>query len=403
MHNSMHGVARGKRKEHEGDPSKIKPTTKRTGPAADEEQQRRIAARAAQAMEKQVRRRRDHRSFFMWGDRRKAVIKRFPDGTFEILVPQNLTPEQEHYEFPPRSRLLKKLASATAERSRLSLLDGNQVKRIDTRSPPKPDHNAMAEWFSSRQHKESKDQQVMDWMSDIEKSMQAPSTPDCGGAGGSTGELQLQSEIGKRWALSSGCNKSQSSLLTPPSETSPRKHYVPRRLLHGKNRPDDMQKIWRQYQQRVHKYRQGSSSAATASIISDQVPTSRAGNMTLLLERFQRSIEQREQQAQERMQHLENMLLSERQEREMQVQQHFHQLMQRVTRLEESVSQESAARQRLQHQLDEIRQQKQQKQQQSPTPPPLLSSSSIKQQQKQKQQKQKQQLQRTTRAQSVMH
>lgn len=55
----------------------------------------------------------------------------------------------------------------------------------------------MAEWFSSRQHKESKDQQVMDWMSDIEKSMQAPSTPDCGGAGGSTGELQLQSEIGK--------------------------------------------------------------------------------------------------------------------------------------------------------------------------------------------------------------
>lgn len=163
-----------------------------------------------------------------------------------------------------------------------------------------------------------------------------------------------------------------------------------------------MQKIWRQYQQRVHKYRQGSSSAATASIISDQVPTSRAGNMTLLLERFQRSIEQREQQAQERMQHLENMLLSERQEREMQVQQHFHQLMQRVTRLEESVSQESAARQRLQHQLDEIRQQKQQKQQQSPTPPPLLSSSSIKQQQQQ-QQKQKQQLQRTTRAQSVMH
>lgn len=77
MHNSMHGVARGKRKEHEGDPSKIKPTTKRTGPAADEEQQRRIAARAAQAMEKQVRRRRDHRSFFMWGDRRKVSERAF--------------------------------------------------------------------------------------------------------------------------------------------------------------------------------------------------------------------------------------------------------------------------------------------------------------------------------------
>lgn len=44
---------------------------KRTGPI-NEEQQRRIAARAAKAMEKQIRRRRDHWSLFMWGDRKKV-------------------------------------------------------------------------------------------------------------------------------------------------------------------------------------------------------------------------------------------------------------------------------------------------------------------------------------------
>lgn len=44
---------------------------KRTG-LINEEQQRRIAARAAKAMEKQIRRRRDHWSLFMWGDRKKV-------------------------------------------------------------------------------------------------------------------------------------------------------------------------------------------------------------------------------------------------------------------------------------------------------------------------------------------
>ncbi|KAG2218361.1 hypothetical protein INT45_012503 [Circinella minor] len=222
----------------------------RTGPpnVIDEEQQRRIAARAAKAMEKQVRRRRDRRSQFVWGDRKKAVIKRYPDGTQEILVPQNLTPEQEQYEFPPRSRLLKKLASANAERRRMSSMqqqdeneppssnsspfnnDNNNDHIIHNNdpfstlssssylpslqqsqppspspspltihsslhqhqppptiqpsipfSPPKPDQNAMAEWFSSRkpeqqnqrqsrQQQKQKDRQVMDWIRDIENS-----------------------------------------------------------------------------------------------------------------------------------------------------------------------------------------------------------------------------------------
>lgn len=88
----------------------------------------------------------------------QAAIQRFPDGTFEIHVPQTLTPEQEQYEFPPRSRLLKKLASATAERRRVSLtlLEDDNNSHMPPPPPPipaphakKPDQHAMDEWFSS--------------------------------------------------------------------------------------------------------------------------------------------------------------------------------------------------------------------------------------------------------------
>lgn len=88
----------------------------------------------------------------------QAAIQRFPDGTVEIHVPQTLTPEQEQYEFPPRSRLLKKLASATAERKRVSLtlLEDDNNSHMPPPPPPipaphakKPDQHAMDEWFSS--------------------------------------------------------------------------------------------------------------------------------------------------------------------------------------------------------------------------------------------------------------
>lgn len=52
----------------------------------------------------------------MCEDKKKAVIKTYPDGKQEIIVPQTLTPEQEQYQFPPRSRLLTKLARSTEER-----------------------------------------------------------------------------------------------------------------------------------------------------------------------------------------------------------------------------------------------------------------------------------------------
>ncbi|ORZ25221.1 hypothetical protein BCR42DRAFT_430874 [Absidia repens] len=186
------------------------------------ETQRRIAARAATAMA-QVRKRQP-RSFMFWGDKRRAVIKRYPDGTQEILVPQTLTPEQEQYEFPPRSRLLKKLANSTAERQRLHSLQHSNTIVAPNLSPPtlpsfdytpsstalssslhshsfskqsnvvisrpasvmEPDQSALAEWFSGKRNKEqqqkqtkratgdnntnTKEKAVMDWMTDVERS-----------------------------------------------------------------------------------------------------------------------------------------------------------------------------------------------------------------------------------------
>lgn len=107
-----------------------------------------------------------------------------------------MTPEQEHYEFPPRSRLLKKLASATAERKRMqpsssSAAAAAAVAPISTTnhdqhsqhlpppavlppmSPPKPDPSAIDEWFSS--HQQQKDRDVMAWMDQIEQSKEIES------------------------------------------------------------------------------------------------------------------------------------------------------------------------------------------------------------------------------------
>ncbi|KAI8337182.1 hypothetical protein BC941DRAFT_452787 [Chlamydoabsidia padenii] len=152
-----------------------------------------------------------------WGDNRKAVIKRYPDGTQEIMVPQTLAPEQEQYEFPPRSRLLKKLANSTAERQRLSSLQhtitapnvsptlpaplstppqqhhqhvpfsslahqSNSILMVNPglSTPAKePDQSALDEWFSGQQQQQQpthqkkdnkKEKAVMEWVTNVKRS-----------------------------------------------------------------------------------------------------------------------------------------------------------------------------------------------------------------------------------------
>ncbi|KAI8140651.1 hypothetical protein BJV82DRAFT_213616 [Fennellomyces sp. T-0311] len=400
MH-KMHEVARGKRKEPAtGQPKKQQQQKqkepKRTG--LDEEQQRRIAARAAKAMEKQVRRRRDRRSQFVWGDRKKAVIKRYPDGTQEILVPQNLTPEQEHYEFPPRSRLLKKLASATAERRRMSFLQQPDYDTNDPPnpllppptiqpsvplSPPQPDQNAMAEWFSSRKpdnskHQQQKERQVIEWIRDLENSKTPKKKPITSSSSSSSAPkkqqpqppvtrsplllfdhapIQFKSKAGKRWAQSSGYAQSPSSpLAPPPEEDSARRHYVPRNLLRRAGaRPreqDDaatrIQATWRGYSCRHHQ--------------------SNVTGMVKLVGMFHKALEQQQRLAQERLHQLESLLQEERRQRERSEQKHksswsrleelqarldkhpdMSSLIERVSALENSVSKESLARAQLEN------------------------------------------------------
>ncbi|KAI8341515.1 hypothetical protein BC941DRAFT_208800 [Chlamydoabsidia padenii] len=337
------------------------------------ETQQRIAARAATAMAQF--RRRQPRTYLCWGDNRKATIKRYPDGTQEILVPQTLTLEQEHYEFPPRSRLLKKLANSTAERKRLSSLQHDIPPPNVSPTPPthhsnsilmtnstrsnqlsilEPDQNALTEWFSGRrrqyrqQQQEQQEQQeqdrhhqkqpsakekaVLDWMTDIERStslLETPSKRSIENHSSSSPKVVLDNiqDIGihfKRKLLASGssCQKLFGDLSPPDEET--RKHYVRRRrLIHHGNKPLSSLST-RHPHQRQHQHRQKRPERKASVIIkppfiSHQVPrptmsaspTTKSG-MVQLVQMFHKTLQEQQARAHERMQQLETLLEEER-------------------------------------------------------------------------------------------
>ncbi|KAL9543288.1 hypothetical protein MBANPS3_008186 [Mucor bainieri] len=355
------------------------PLQTRTGPNAssnkksslsiEEKQQKRVAARAATAMAQVLHRRREPRSLMMWGDRKKAVIKRYPDGGQEIIVPQTLTPEQEHYEFPPRSRFLKKLATSTAERRRLSVLQDHVVPSAPTSvsaaaadhltpthscntlpqphiQPPttittatqasdmrQPDQLALNEWFSKKiktnksNSKPNKDRAVIDWMNDVERSstktllptkrlIMSPTPSAC-----HSHKIQFKSDAGKRWANSITSNTS----LYPPDDTC-RKHYVPRRLLILSTKKEDVmqhdslassaesaatkiQDIWREYQNKstpiVLENKVGMVAMATTG---QRTPIA---GMVHLLQRLNQSFEQRQLHQKNRIAEIESVLKDE--------------------------------------------------------------------------------------------
>ncbi|CDH49945.1 predicted protein [Lichtheimia corymbifera JMRC:FSU:9682] len=388
---------------------------KRTG-LINEEQQRRIAARAAKAMEKQIRRRRDHWSLFMWGDRKKAVIKRFPDGTQEILVPQTLTPEQEHYEFPPRSRLLKKLASATAERRRMqpspssaaaaaaaapstSAINLDQQQHLPpptvlpSMSPPKPDPLAIDKWFSS--HQQQKDRDVIAWMDQIEQSKEIesnsrrssarisiasriPSSSSASARRYAEGQQQQQqpqphtfyndeiihfrSAAGKRWVpkpsshVASYTAAAATPLLPPPEDDSVDKHYVRSSLLrYPQQRKDEAATRIQAFWRGRHERKKP------------------IGGMVRLVGMFHQTLQHHQRQAHNRLAQLEHELKEERHYRQVS-QQRLNQLeksttttssfinkhaslTERLERLEKSLGQESIQRRELQTSLSSAVQQ----------------------------------------------
>ncbi|SAL96375.1 hypothetical protein [Absidia glauca] len=328
--------------------------------------QQRIAARAATAMAQF--RKRQPRNFLSWGDNRKATIKRYPDGTQEILVPQTLTHEQEHYEFPPRSRLLKKLANSTAERQRLSSSQHNIIPLPQYPSHStvsiaavEPDQTALTEWFSGRRRQyrlqqqkqqeqqeqehhqkqsSAKEKAVMDWMTDIEQStslLKSPNAPhnktgptlnalDLKGGLQDTG-IHFRSNAGKLLASGSSCQKLFDD-LSPPDENA-KTHYVRRwRLNNCGNRLRPTHSHSQQHQHRHLDRRMPLDSMAAGPIppatthlhhhrhpvprpTMSSSPTPKSG-MVQLVQMFHKTLQEQQARAHERMQQLETLLEEER-------------------------------------------------------------------------------------------
>ncbi|KAG2233542.1 hypothetical protein INT48_007144 [Thamnidium elegans] len=402
----MHELVKNEKRE-----SRARPLLQtRTGPTAlsnstslssEEKQQKRIAARAATAMAQVLQRRREPRSLMMWGDRKKAIIKNYPDGGQEIIVPQTLTPEQEHYEFPPRSRFLKKLATSTAERRRLSVLQDQVVppsadlspisvapQSISTKDMLKPDQLALQEWFSKKDLTQdiNKDRAVIDWMNDVERSSKSllllkqakpsPTPSSC-----YSNKIQFKSDAGKRWANSITSNTS----LIPPDDNC-RKHYVPRRLLiqPKKNELDNVtngsskiRKIWKDYQSSNRHL------VSTPAAIENQIGiTAMAstgqrtpiGGMAQMLQSLHNSLKEREKRWHDRAEQYESLLNEEtskrqlaeetmkkweiiyQQQQQQTAQPHekeksYQALLLRVTELEQIVKREGQSRKELEAQL----------------------------------------------------
>lgn len=417
----MHELVKNEKKESRARPlrrpqqQQQKP---RTGPTAttssssesllsvEEKQQKRIAARAATAMAQVLQRRREPRSLLMWGDRKKAVIKSYPDGGQEIIVPQTLTPEQEHYEFPPRSRFLKKLATSTAERRRFSV--GVQSEYQQQHEEPvvidatmKPDQFALQEWFSRKDTNNNtrlnkSDRAVIDWMNDVERSSKTlPTTtkptvvvkpsPTCS----TTNKIQFKSDAGKRWANSITANTS----LIPPDDKC-RKHYVPRRLLLSKTNKVTMattttesptnlqdviiadaaskiQQMWKEYQA-TKRHPNIENQIGMTAMASTGQRTPIAG-IVHILQMIQQSNKVREQQHLLRMEQLETILREETTRREsaeetlrrynsneqlLEKEKMYQNLLVKVAELEATLKREVQTRKELQSELLQVKSRK---------------------------------------------
>ncbi|KAI9254017.1 hypothetical protein BY458DRAFT_558931 [Sporodiniella umbellata] len=237
----------------------------------DEAQQKRVAARAANAMAQVIQRR--NRSLMIWG--KKSVIKRYPDGRQEIVVPQVLTAEQEQYEFPPRSKLLKKLA--VTERV---------APPTPEHAPLPPDPSALKDYFQPKSS----------CRGSIAFSQDKHSN-----------RIQFKSDTGKRWTT---------DLLHTLQAPSPRAHthYVPRRLLVHPPREitetaSCIQSLWKEYQR--HPQQSIESKIASTAMAHTGERTPMAG-MVHLVHQMNQKLKQLELASIERNRKYEALLKQER-------------------------------------------------------------------------------------------
>lgn len=259
----------------------------------DEAQRKRIADNRAQVIQRR------NRSSVRWG--KNAIIKKYPDGRQEIIIPQVLTPEQEHYQFPPRSPFLKRLA--TSEKQRPSV----------EKQPAEP--NDIAVYFSEVTNK---DRVVSDWVSEVERhsSTKPKSTKTTlknpTGTSGSN-KIQFKSDAGKRWA-----NRIQNTSLQPPGESS-KKHYVPRRLLHKQKEPvaetiSRIQTMWKAYQQHPQQAIESKIAMTAMAATGERTPMA---SMVHLLHVSHEFLKIQQQRSADRQAQLQSLLKQERHQREL--------------------------------------------------------------------------------------
>ncbi|KAI7870732.1 hypothetical protein BDF14DRAFT_1403589 [Spinellus fusiger] len=164
------------------------------------------------------------------------------------MVPQNLTPEQEQYEFPPRSQFLKRLSTAekrkmsaqtdpTPPSSSTSSSSGSSLFTVHSQAsvsisvgaPEKLDQAIISEWLITQQKEKAerqKDAPILLSPSNSKRTKHSPpsSKPSPRSVQSVTNTdptawdstLHLQSEAGKRWTTP----------VKPPS-----KHYISKNLL----------------------------------------------------------------------------------------------------------------------------------------------------------------------------
>ncbi|KAG0926977.1 hypothetical protein G6F57_001992 [Rhizopus arrhizus] len=259
----------------------------------DEAQRKRIADNRAQVIQRR------NRSSVRWG--KNAIIKKYPDGRQEIIIPQVLTPEQEHYQFPPRSPFLKRLA--TSEKQRPSV----------EKQPAEP--NDIAAYFSEVTNR---DRVVSDWVSEVERhsSTKPKSTKTTlknpTGTSGSN-KIQFKSDAGKRWA-----NRIQNTSLQPPGESS-KKHYVPRRLLHKQKEPvaetiSRIQTMWKAYQQHPQQAIESKIAMTAMAATGERTPMA---SMVHLLHVSHEFLKIQQQRSADRQAQLQSLLNQERRQREL--------------------------------------------------------------------------------------
>ncbi|KAF7725009.1 hypothetical protein EC973_000502 [Apophysomyces ossiformis] len=287
-------------------------------------------------------RRREPSPLLIWGDRRRTYsVKKYPDGGMEIIVPQNLTPEQERYEFPPRSQFLKKLATV-------------DKKRLPSQTDSVNSDQTIAEWFTTRKQELSHQRDGASFLSNRSKRSKSshqsvepryPHTPKL--SPNIMLGLHLQSKAGKRCAAAALAAASRRSTNTTHSTTSAthtstgrstnsntsiyqhhssyhsftlsvptptdasNKHYVPKHLLtsvQNKNRTTLTTK-------RSNLMHKKPSSATVHQNIShyfeEKTKASHATHLSGMVERVHtvhRSLEEQQRRARERMRKLERLL-----------------------------------------------------------------------------------------------